>query len=68
MITTNGRVNKPSAAKGTCPNAGNWIHTQLPIPDCGPDGFLAPPRDAEGGRTQAHPVPALNVSAGRTQI
>lgn len=35
MITTNGRVNSPSATKGTCPSAGNWIHTQLPVPDCG---------------------------------
>lgn len=40
MITTNGRVNNPFAAKGTCPNAGNWIHTQLPTPDCGPDGSI----------------------------
>lgn len=68
MITTNGRVNKPSAAKGTCPKAGNWIHTQPPVPDCGPDSSFALLRVAEGGRTQAHPIPALNALAGRTQI
>lgn len=59
MITTNGRENKPSAAKGTCPSAGNWIHAQLPIPDCGPDSSFVPLSDTEGGRAQAHPIPAL---------
>lgn len=38
MITTNGRVNNPSVVKGICPKAGNCCHTQLPIPDCSPDG------------------------------
>lgn len=50
MITTHGRVNSPSAAKGICPNAGNWIHTQLPIPDCGPDSSIVPLKDVVCGR------------------
>lgn len=41
MITTNGGVNNPSVAKGICPKAGNCSRTQLPIPDCGPHGWLA---------------------------
>lgn len=65
MITTNGRVNNPFAAKGTCPNAGNWIHTQLPIPDRGPDCSITPLQDAAGGRMRAHPTSAL---AGGPQI
>lgn len=56
VISTNGRVNSPLAAKGTCPSAGNWIHTQLPIPDCGPDVLW---REALGGQSQAHPHPCL---------
>lgn len=40
MITTNGRVNDPSVAKGICPKAGDCSCKQLPMPDCIPDGWL----------------------------
>lgn len=68
MITTNGRVNNPFAAKGTCPNAGNWIHTQLPIPGCGPDCSITRLQDAAGGRIQVHPISAPKALAGGPQI
>lgn len=48
MITTNGSINNPSTAKGTCPEARNWIYTQLPIPEATPDGCIAMLRDVEG--------------------
>lgn len=64
MITTNGRVNNPFAAKGTCPNARKLDPHTAASSRLWADGSITALRDAVGGRVQKI-VPSLVKGSGR---